>query len=77
MGKQNKGLREVFASNLRAERARRGWSQEVLAEFSNSSQSYVSSVERASQAASLDFVERVAKALRVKPSSLFDEPRQQ
>lgn len=61
----NQSAREVLAENVRAYRARRRLSQEKLAELSESHQSYISAIESAANAASVDVIERVAKALDV------------
>lgn len=56
-------LRLVLAQNLRAERARRGLSQEELAAEANVSRVYVSSIERGTFACSVDVLHRLAEAL--------------
>lgn len=54
-----------MAENVRAYRARRSLSQERLAELCGSHQSYVSSIESSSSAATVDVIERLASALEV------------
>ena len=59
------GARHVFARNLRAERARKGFSQEQLAELAGLHRTYVGSVERGARNVSIDNMERLATALGV------------
>lgn len=66
-------LNELFGLNVKLERTRLGISQEKLAEQIGTEQPYLSKVERGVVVSSLDFVERTAKALRVKPTDLLDE----
>lgn len=57
--------RRALAGNVRAERARRGWSQEALAEKSGVHHTYLSAIERASANCSIDIIESIANALQV------------
>lgn len=66
-------LNELFGVNVKLERARLGLTQEELALRVKTEQPYLSKVERGKVATSLDFVERVAKALDAKPVDLLDE----
>lgn len=68
-------LREVFARNVRVWRAHRDLSQEALADAAKISRGYMSDIERSEYSASLDVVERIAKALGVEPSQLLERPR--
>lgn len=65
-------LREVFARNLRLWRRQRGVSQEALAADAEISREYLSALERAGYSASIDVIERLAKALQVEPSLLLE-----
>jgi len=65
-------LKKVFGLNIRLERIRQNLTQEELAHRIGRDQSYVSQIESASIAASLDVVDQFAKALAVTPVSLFD-----
>lgn len=49
-------------------------SQEELADAAEVSRGYMSDLERAEYSASLDVVERIAKALRVDPAQLLERP---
>jgi transcriptional regulator with XRE-family HTH domain len=68
-------LREVFARNLRRRRNQKGWSQEELAHRADIDRTYVSSMERCVYAASVDMIEKLAKALEIEPPVLLDAPR--
>lgn len=64
-------IREVFASNLRRARNAAGLSQEELAFRAGLDRGYVSSLERAVYAASIDVVARIAEVLAIEPSELL------
>ncbi len=64
--------RRIVAQNLRRLRAAQGLTQEQLAERSGLHRTYVGSVERAERNISIDNLERLARALRVKISVLLD-----
>ena len=67
-------LRKAFARNLRMSRATAGYSQEELADLAELDRTYISALERCVYSASLDTVERIANALKVKPSDLVRRP---
>lgn len=64
-------LRATLASNLKALRYQREFSQEDLAAAANIDRTYVSALERAKYAASVDMLERLAKALGVPAADLL------
>ncbi|GAC1643229.1 MAG: hypothetical protein NVS9B11_12510 [Candidatus Dormibacteraceae bacterium] len=64
-------LRQIFGANLRRERLRIKMSQETLGQEADLSQTYISQLESAEWAASLDTVERIAGALGVEPATLL------
>jgi transcriptional regulator with XRE-family HTH domain len=68
-------LREIFARNVRVWRAKRGLTQDALADAASLSRGYMSDLERSEYSASLDVVERIAKALAVEPSVMLERPR--
>jgi transcriptional regulator with XRE-family HTH domain len=68
-------LRKAFARNLRNARNSEGVSQEELAHRAELDRTYVSALERCLYSASLDTIERLAKALRVEPASLLAKPQ--
>ncbi len=66
--------RNAVANNLRLLRRSKGLSQEDLAELSGLHRTYVGSVERAERNISIDNIEKLARALGVKPSELLVPP---
>jgi transcriptional regulator with XRE-family HTH domain len=64
--------RSLFAKKLRELRDKRGLSQEKLAELAHCSRNYVSIVENAHKAASLDAIVHFARALKVTPAELME-----
>lgn len=66
-------LRQVFARNVRLARNAAGVSQEELASQAAISQTYLSQVESATRAVSIDVIERLASALKISVSELMTE----
>lgn len=66
-------VRELFARRVKELRAARGWSQDELAAKSGLHRSYVGIVERGEKSATLDTVERIAKAFNVEVSEFFED----
>jgi len=64
-------LVRLFARNVRRRRVEANLTQEGLAELSNLHRTYVSSIERGERNATLESVERIARALRVDPHTLL------
>jgi len=65
--------RSILARNLRRLRQALNLSQEKLAERANLHRTYIGSVERCERNISIDSIERLAKALRVKPVDLLTD----
>ena len=63
--------RQQFARNLRAQRLRRGLSQEALGYAADFHRTEISLLERAGRDPRLDTIVRLANALQVKPAALF------
>lgn len=59
------GAREILAANLRLLRRRQGLTQEELAYRADIDRTYVSALERGVYAATIDVIERLARALDV------------
>ena len=64
-------LRDRVALNIQELRRARGLSQEELAHRADVSRGHMGKVENAKFAASLDLLERIARALNVDPEVLF------
>lgn len=64
-------LRELLAANLRAERARRGLTQEDLAALTGLHPTYISRVEKAGYNIGIDSIERFSIALGLDPEELL------
>ena len=62
----------VFAGNVRRIRKERGLSQEELAEAAGVHRTYVGMIERAEKNVTIYNIERIARALQVRPGSLLD-----
>jgi transcriptional regulator with XRE-family HTH domain len=58
--------------NIKRERQGRSWTQEELADRVGTSRFYVAQLEAGTKQCSLEMLDRVAKALRVKPGTLLD-----
>ena len=65
------GIREVLAANLRTRRRGQGLSQEELAHRAGIDRTYVSALERGVYGATIDIVERLARALDAQPWELL------
>jgi transcriptional regulator with XRE-family HTH domain len=64
--------RETLSRNIRTLRATRGWSQEALALEAGLHRTFVAHVERGARNISLNNIERIALALKVPVSRLFE-----
>ena len=62
---------KTFASNLRAERARKGYSQEYLSEKANITTEYLNRIEKEKYSPSLIVIVNLAKALDIDLNTLF------
>ena len=68
-------LRQVLADNIRRFRRELRISQEELAHMAKVHRTYMGSIERSEQNISIDNIEKIAKALNVKPHQLLMDGR--
>lgn len=68
-----KDPRARFGRRLRSVRTTKGLSQEELAHISGLNRTYVGSVERGERNVSLLNIHKLAGALEIEPSALFDD----
>jgi transcriptional regulator with XRE-family HTH domain len=73
MPKKHQLARQVLANNLRRLRKTGSLSQESLADKAGLHRTFVGAVERCERNISLDNIERLARALRVKVAELLSE----
>lgn len=64
-------LRATLAKNVRGMRTSRGWSQEELGHKSGISQTYISQLESARRAVSIDIVEAIAVGFDIPAEQLL------
>lgn len=72
MARDEEQVKRRFGELVRARRKKRDLTQEVLGEMSGLHRTYVSSLERGERNVSLYNIVRLADALGVTPSELFD-----
>lgn len=65
-------LRKLFGKQVRERRLELGYSQEVFADLVGYDRTYISGIERGNRNPSIDAIEAIAKALRVRVSALLD-----
>lgn len=66
-------IRRIVGDNVRAQRERRGWSQEQLADRSGIHRTYISGVERGIRNPTVTIISILAGALGVKACDLLDK----
>jgi transcriptional regulator with XRE-family HTH domain len=64
-------LKQVFIQNLKEFRKKEGISQMKLAEYLNTSPSYIGEIEVGKKFPSMDMIEKIAVILRIKPYNFF------
>lgn len=67
-----KGTLIKFGQKIREERTRQGLSQEELASRAGVHRTYIGMIERAEKNITLENIEKIAKALKMKISQFFD-----
>jgi transcriptional regulator with XRE-family HTH domain len=74
MGKvDSKSLRATFAKNIRRIRNSLELSQESLADLAGLHRTYIGSIERQERNVSIDNIEKIAAALKVKADALLKD----
>ena len=66
-------LRQIVARNLRILRKQKGLSQEELAFQAGINRNYVGQIEREEKSPTVDILEKLAKALEIKPEDFFGQ----
>ena len=64
-------LRQVFINNMKKRRKQVGLTQEKLAELCNTDACYIRQIEIGRRFPSIDYIERIAKALNIAAYRLF------
>jgi transcriptional regulator with XRE-family HTH domain len=67
----NKTILEKFGERVREERLKQNLSQEELASRAGVHRTYIGMIERAEKNITLENIEKIAKALGMKPSELI------
>lgn len=67
-------LREIFASNLRRLRHKKGLSQEELAYAADINRTYVSKLEKGVSYAGLEIIGKISSVLDIEPADLLKLP---
>lgn len=65
-------IQQRLAKNLARLRKEAGMSQEAFADHAGIHRTYISDLERAARNPTISIVERLARALKVKPGELLD-----
>lgn len=68
-------LQELLVFNIKYYRYVSGISQEKLAELCDLSPRYISDIEMGRHCPTINKIERIARALNIKPSSLFENAK--
>ena len=71
--KDTQKSRKIFARKLKELRAKKGLSQEELADIAGLHRTYVGSVERGERNISIDNMERLASALNIQIKDLLND----
>jgi transcriptional regulator with XRE-family HTH domain len=65
-------IKHAFGRRVRQLRKKRNWSQEKLAEMSGMHWTYIGQVERGERNLTLQSIQSIARALRLKIANLFE-----
>ncbi len=66
------GIKQIVGDNIRFIREKRGWTQEDLSIKTKMSKTFIGDIERGQKSPTIISLEKIAKALRVKPSQLLE-----
>jgi len=66
-------ITKKFGKQVKKLRLEKGLSQEALAHLADLDRTYIPSIEKGERNVSITVIEKIAKALKVKISILFDE----
>lgn len=66
-------LQEIFISNLKFYRKKRGLSQEALSERLNKGTNYINKIESRASFPTVQVIEQIARVLEIKAAQLFEE----
>jgi transcriptional regulator with XRE-family HTH domain len=64
-------LKQVFIQNLREFRKKEGFSQMKLAEYCDTTTSYIGHIETGVKFPSMEMIEKIAKVLKIEPYNFF------
>jgi transcriptional regulator with XRE-family HTH domain len=70
-------LKQVFIHNMKEFRKKEGISQMKLAEYCNTSPTYIGEIEVGKKFPSIDMIEKIAGILRIKPYHFFIDRTEQ
>lgn len=69
--KKDGNIRKLFGDRVKKLRLAKGWSQEEFAFECDLHRTYIGAIERGERNISIDNIEKIASALRIKVSELF------
>ncbi|MDR2922035.1 MAG: helix-turn-helix transcriptional regulator [Treponema sp.] len=70
-------LKQIFIHNMKEFRKKEGFSQMKLAEYCNTSPTYIGEIEVGKKFPSMDMIEKIAAILRIKPYLFFIDRTEQ
>jgi transcriptional regulator with XRE-family HTH domain len=70
-------LKQIFINNMKEFRKKEGMSQMKLAEYCNSSPTYIGEIEVGKKFPSIDMIEKIAAILKIKPYHFFIDRTEQ
>jgi len=70
-------LKQIFVNNMKEFRKKEGISQMKLAEYCNTSPTYIGEIEVGKKFPSMDMIEKIAAILRIKPYHFFIDRTEQ